>query len=59
MGRSTSYLSYLPLVLGLVVLQRLLTPQQMYHQLVLMTSWRPFWFTNTCLAANCASHVGV
>ena len=58
MSNSKSYLSYIPLVAALVLLQSLLTPQQMLNQLLMMTSWQPFWHTNTCLAANCAAPLG-
>ena len=52
---SRSLLSYLPLVVMVVVLQRMMTPTQMWRQIVLTTSWRPFWYSNTCLAGNCLS----
>ena len=55
---SKSWLSYVPLVLTLVVLQTMLTPRQMLNQVRMMTSWKPFWHTNTCLAANCAAPLG-
>ena len=57
-SNSKSWLSYVPLVLTLVVLQTMLTPRQMLNQVRMMTSWKPFWHTNTCLASNCAAPLG-
>jgi len=55
---SSSYLSYVPLVVVLVILQSVLTPLQMWRQMVMMTSWNPFWHTNICLGSNCLSELG-
>ena len=52
---SKSKFLYLPVLVLVFALQRTLTPTIMWRQLVAATSWRPFWHTNTCLAANCVS----
>jgi len=44
---------YVSLVVSMVVLQRLFTPLQMWRQVQLITTWNPFWHTNTCIAGNC------
>jgi len=54
----SNYLSYLPLIISVIVLPYIYTPTQMLRQLLILTSWRPFWFTNTCIAKNCASFMG-
>ena len=56
---SSSWFSYVPLLLAVVLVQRFnITPTLMWRQMVATTSWRPFWHTNTCLAANCVSSLG-
>ena len=53
---ASSYLSYLPLVIALIVLQRLYTPTQLWRQAI-HTTTDEFWGTNFCLAGNCPTHL--
>jgi len=53
---ASSYLSYLPLVIALIVLQRLYTPTQLWRQAI-HTTTDEFWGTNFCLAGNCKTHL--
>ena len=50
-----SLLFYVPVVVLVFALQRTITPNIMWRQLVAATRWKPFWHTNTCLAGNCVA----
>lgn len=52
MSKSSLY-SYIPLILSLIILPYIYTPLQMLRQLQIMTTWKPFWHSNTCIVANC------
>lgn len=46
------YYNYIPLMISLIVLPIMYTPLQMYRQVEIMTSWRPFWHSNMCIATT-------